>query len=64
MQIDFNTLNDEQKVYVTKYADIHKKLTNLQEEMEDIEKRISETIEDLEDLRINENKIFNNGKEK
>ena len=32
--------------------------------MEDIEKRISETIEDLEDLRINENKIFNNGKEK
>lgn len=64
MKIDFDSLTDEQKEYVLKYNVVHKKLTKLQAEMEDIEKRIAETIEELEDIRLNENKIFNNGKEK
>jgi hypothetical protein len=64
MTLDFNKLTDEQKEYVLKYSTVHKKLTGLQSEMEDIERRIVETIDELEDIRLNENKIFNNGKEK
>jgi septation ring formation regulator EzrA len=64
MQLDFDKLNDEQKAYISKYTVVHKKLTRLQTEMEDIEKRICDALEELEKLRINENKTFNNGKEK
>jgi septation ring formation regulator EzrA len=64
MNIDFDKLSDKQRAYVSKYAVVHKKLTKLQKEMTDIEKRISETIEELEQIRINENKLLNNGKEK
>lgn len=64
MSMDFNKLSEEQQVYALKYTSVHRKLKGLQTEMEDIEKRISETIDELETLRLNENKIFNNGKEK
>jgi hypothetical protein len=62
MELDFDSLSNEQKSYVLKYATVHKKLTGLQEEMEDIDKRIKETIKELELIREDENKIFNNGK--
>ena len=64
MELDFNRLSDEQKAYISKYTVVHKKLTKLQTEMEDIERRICDALEELEKMRINENKIFNNGKEK
>jgi hypothetical protein len=64
MELDFNRLSDEQKAYISKYTVVHKKLTKLQAEMEDIERRICDALEELEKMRINENKIFNNGKEK
>jgi len=64
MNIDFNKLSKEQKAYISKYEVVHAKLTNLQAEMSSIEKRISETIEELEQIRIDENKVLNNGKEK
>jgi len=62
MDIHFDNLNDEQKKCVLKYAKVHKKLTSLQSEMEDIQTRIKETIEELELIRKEEHKIFSNGK--
>lgn len=62
MEIEFDNLTDEQKKCVLEYAKVHKKLTSLQSEMEDIQTRIKETIEELELIRKEEHKIFSNGK--
>jgi septation ring formation regulator EzrA len=62
MEIEFDKLTDDQKKCVLRYTKVHKKLTNLQSEMEDIQTRIKETIEELELIRKQEHKIFNNGK--
>jgi len=61
MEIEFDKLTDEQKKCVMQYAKVHKKLTSLQSEMEDIQNRIKETIDELKLIRKQEHKIFNNG---
>jgi len=60
--LDQNNLNEEQQVFVVKYKTIYNKLVSLQEKMDSMRKESDVLIKELETLRIQEKKIFKNGK--
>ena len=61
-EIDWDSLDKEQKEFVLEYKKIHSKLNTLRDKMDVIQTEIKEEIKNLEELRKKENKLFNNGK--
>lgn len=60
-QLDYSTLNTEQKEFVHKYKKIHDRLKELQEGMDSIQSETKDLLNELSDLRKKETKLFKNG---
>ena len=60
-QLDYSTLNNEQKEFVHKYKKIHDRLKELQDGMDSIQTETKDLLNQLGELRKKENNIFNNG---
>ena len=62
MDINIDSLTDEQKELINSYRRINGRLETLQKQMEGIQTETSRLLEELAELRNKENKKLNNGK--